>query len=156
MQVEAFSDAVRSLGGEVRGVSLLHDWMHIRFPESIVEPSGQLLEASEFLDDTLVHLADKLNRYDASVDQSEYENVVHNVAAALRIANLEHLVSLLDLVIHPVGESMPDKDEASKSQYQQTKASSISRNILQSLPTDFGAVFYNPAPRLNGGKATPR
>lgn len=154
--MEALQQVVRVMGGEVRGVSLLNDWMHIRLPESIVEPSGQLLEAGEFLNDTLVHLADKLNRYDASVDQRKYENVVHTVAAALRIANLEHLVSLLDLVIHPVGESMPDKDVASKSEYQQTKGSSISRNILQSLPTDFGAVFYNPPSPLAGGKAVPR
>ncbi len=140
----------------MRGVSLLNDWMHIRLPESIVEPSGQVFEAGEFLEDTLVHLADKMSRYDSSVDQSKYENVVHNVAAALRIANLEHLVSLLDLVIYPVGEPLSDKNVAYKNKYKQTKTFSISRNILQSFPTDFGAVFYNPPSPLAGGKAVPR
>ena len=70
--MEALQQVIRGIGGEVRGVSLLNDWMHIRLPESIVEPSGQVFEAGEFLEDTLVHLADKMSRYDSSVDQSKY------------------------------------------------------------------------------------
>jgi len=77
MQVEAFSDAVRSLGGEVRGVSLLHDWMHVRLPESLgSRRAEEPWEDCAFLDETMARLADKLARHGVTDDQMAYENVV--------------------------------------------------------------------------------
>jgi hypothetical protein len=147
LEVEAFTDAVRRLGGEVRGVSLLHDWMHVRLPESLGSKRvEEPLEACAFLDETLMRLGDKLARHGAVGDGVAYENVVYNVASVLNTAGLEHLVSLVDLVVKAAPQNQ--WNQALPASLELSRAESHKRSLLQSPPKTAGTIYLNRIPSV--------
>lgn len=87
-KLEAIVATVEGLGGHVRRVSTLGDWVHFRLPmQSRIAPVPSA-RSSAFLDRSLSQL---------SVGKG-LQDVVHHVASALQDAELEDLVSHMMLV----------------------------------------------------------
>ena len=89
-QVEAIIAVVEDrLGGTVRRVSAMNDWMHVRIPESLMHThiSPSVIGSNDLLERSLLKSLDE-----------RLKLVVHHVASALQDADLERLVSHLMLV----------------------------------------------------------
>ena len=180
-QIDAFREAVRLLGGEVRGVSRLNDWMHIRLPESLAGvPVVDQVESCAFLDETLARLATKLSHNEVSDEKMAYDNVMvrdvvaylvlgsmvrerdclvsdcrshrltrypnifehitqRNIAAAVKTAGLEQLVSLVDLVVKPARQERSNQGRPDRAKL--LHAGSHKRNLLQSPSENSGAIY---------------